>query len=67
MSRVYECVQWNEVTQSCDAALFIERASFYAALPTVEQAQQVGGLLFGSIVALAAMSLLFPSRSYSDD
>lgn len=67
MSRVYECVQWNETTQSCDLAAWVERASLIGALPTPEQAQVVGLAVFASIAIIAASSLLVPSRSTSDD
>lgn len=67
MPRVYECVQWNEATQSCDVAAWVERVSIVGMLPTVEQAQLVGSWIFGSLVLLASMSLLFPPRSNLDD
>lgn len=67
MPRVYECVQWNPDTQTCDVAAWVERASMVEALPTVAQAQQVGAAMFLAVCGVAALSLLVPSRSYSDD
>lgn len=67
MPLVYECVQWNEVSQSCDVAAWVERASVLDALPSIEQAQSVGAAIFLSLALIAAMSLLLPPRSISDD
>ncbi|MEZ0470078.1 hypothetical protein [Luteimonas salinilitoris] len=60
MPRVYQCIEWNDTTQQCDVAAWIEQASILDVLPTVEQANTVGGAFFASIVAIAALSLLIP-------
>lgn len=67
MPRVYQCIEWNESTRACDGAAWVETASIVDALPSVEQAQEVGLAVFASLVILASFSLLLPSRSNSDD
>lgn len=67
MARVYECVEWNPTTQACDAAAWVEQQSAPDWLPTVDQAQTVGGAVFVSLAMIAAMSLLLPSRSNNDE
>lgn len=65
--RVYQCIEWVEATGECAAAAWVEQASFLDALPTLEQANSVGGAMFLSLAAIAAMALLFPPRSVDDE
>ncbi|MCE7031357.1 hypothetical protein LY625_01730 [Lysobacter sp. GX 14042] len=67
MPRQYVCLEWNDTTQACEGAAWIEQQSAPDWLPTVEQAQTVGGAIFGSLALIAAMSLLLPNRSNNDD
>lgn len=60
--RIYQCIEWVEATQQCAAAAWIEQPSVLDVLPTLEQANSVGGAMFLSLAALAAMSLLMPPR-----
>lgn len=60
--RVYQCVEWIEATQECAAAAWVEQRSLVDLLPTLEQANSVGGTMFLSLAAIAAMSLLIPPR-----
>lgn len=66
-TRVYTCVQWDEIAQTCSAGAWIEQASILDALPTVDQANTVGMAIFGSLALIAAMSLLTPSRTGKDE
>jgi uncharacterized membrane protein YraQ (UPF0718 family) len=63
---VYTCIDWNEVTQTCDSATWLAHP-LASMLPTVEQAQSVGGQMIVAIAILAAMSLLLPPRERDDD
>lgn len=67
MSRVYTCVDFDTDTRTCNAAAWTEQASIVDALPTPEQAHGVGMVFFASLVLIAAMSLLLPSRGLSED
>lgn len=60
--RVYQCIEWIEATHDCAVAAWVEQPSFVDVLPTLEQANSVGGTMFLSLAALAAMSLLLPPR-----
>ena len=63
MPRVLQCLDYNEAAQTCAVEAWVEQpASFVHYLPTVDQAQTVGGAMFTAVVILAAMSLLFPSN-----
>lgn len=65
--RVYQCIEWSEATQQCVAAAWIEQGSIVDLLPTVDQAQTVGLAMFASLVIIASMSLLSPSRYQPED
>lgn len=60
--RVYQCIEWSEATQQCAVAAWVEQPSVVDVLPTLEQANSVGGAMFLSLAAIAAMSLLFPPK-----
>lgn len=67
MSRSYVCIEWNETTRQCEGAAWVEQASIADVLPTVEQAQAVGIVMFTTLVIIASMSLLSPSRYQPED
>ena len=67
MSRVYTCIDYDTSAGTCNAAAWIEQASILDALPTLEQAHGVGMAFFASLVVIAAMSLLLPSRGLSEE
>lgn len=53
----------NTETGVCTAEVWVDSPSWLDAAPTVDQAQGVGGVIFGSLVILAAMKrLLKPPR-----
>lgn len=61
MPRVLHCVEWNDATQTCATETWVEQgALFVNYLPTVDQAQAVGGAMFAACCVLAAMSLFLP-------
>jgi len=47
---------------TCQTTAWIEQSMVADMLPTVDQAHIVGGVFFGSLVVIAAMSLLLPPR-----
>ena len=67
MAVVQVCTQWDAQTQTCAAAQWQEIQTggvFGAALPTVEQAEQLGWTFFTSILLLAAFAkILVPSKT----
>ncbi|MGY0559491.1 hypothetical protein ACW7G2_02020 [Luteimonas sp. A277] len=65
--RVYQCIEWVEATHECAAAAWVEHASVLDALPTLEQANGVGGAMFLSLAVIAAMTLLSPPRSFDNE
>jgi hypothetical protein len=68
MPRVLQCTDWNETTQTCVTESWVlVDASVVSYLPTVEQAQTVGGAMFAACCVLAAMSLLLPSNETQGD
>ena len=68
MPRVLQCVEWNDVTQTCTTeAWVVAPADFVSYLPTVDQAQAVGGAMFAACCVLAAMSLFLPPQLKESD
>jgi hypothetical protein len=65
--RVYTCTEWSESAQQCVVAAWIEQPKFIDYLPNMEDAQSVGFHMFASLAILAAMALLLPPRSITDD
>ena len=64
MPRVLHCIEWDEATRTCTTEAWVEDAGFVQYLPTVDQAQAVGGTMFAALVIIAAMSLLLPPKDY---
>ena len=61
MPRVLHCIEWNDTTQTCTVeAWVVQDAGLVHYLPTVDQAQAVGGAMFAACCVLAAMSLFLP-------
>ena len=59
MPRVLTCTDFNESTQQCVTEAWVEQVSpFIAALPTVEQANEVGAVIFTSLLFLALVKNL---------
>jgi hypothetical protein len=52
---------------SCATSAYVEIPSWTDTLPTIEDAQSVGFHMFASLAILAAMALLLPPRSITDD
>jgi len=65
--RVLECVEWNDTTQTCAVEAWVEPASLVQFLPTIDQAQAVGGAMFAACCVLAAMSLFLPPQQKEID
>jgi len=66
MPRVLQCIEWNDAAQTCTTEAWVEQpASLVSMLPTVEQANAVGIVMFTSLVTLAAIKSMIvkpPSR-----
>ena len=61
MSKVLTCLDFDSTTQTCNAEAWVDQASIVDYLPTVEQANAVGVVMFSSLCILAAARrLLFP-------
>ncbi len=61
MARVLTCVTYHEATDQCTKEVWLEQSDWTHYLPSVEQANEVGALVFTSVMALAvAKRLLFP-------
>ena len=67
MSRVLACIQWDEVAQTCQQQAWIDLPntieSLMKMLPTVDQAQTVGAVYFGTIVLMAALGAILHPRN----
>ena len=65
MPRVLQCIEWNDATQQCTTEAWVDQPSFVSMLPTMEQANSVGAVIFASLITLAAFKSLIvkpPSR-----
>jgi hypothetical protein len=64
--RVLQCVEWDDVTETCVTEGWVLLSTFPDYMPTVEQAQTVGFAAFAGVVIVAAMSLLLPPREFDN-
>jgi hypothetical protein len=66
MARVLTCMDDPPAQDgTCATSAWVEQvpaSDWLDYMPTVQQAQDVGWALFGTLVVLAAMSLLLPQR-----
>lgn len=61
MSKVLTCLDFDSTTQTCISEAWVDQSSIVDYLPTVEQANTIGAVMFTSLMTLAAARrLLFP-------
>lgn len=65
---VLTCLQYDTASNVCVSEAWVEQpGSFIDYLPTVEEAHTVGGAMAITLITIAAMGLLLPSRSSNSD
>lgn len=66
MPRTLVCTEWDDVTQECVVEAWSVLPTWADMLPTLEQANLVGGSMVTAVALLMAMSLLLPPRDEDD-
>lgn len=66
--RVLTCTDYDETAQQCVTEAWVEQVSpFMAAMPTIEQANEVGAAIFTSLLFLAVVKhLTKPPREITE-
>lgn len=64
--RTLVCTEWDEVMQECVTESWTVLPTWADMLPTVEQANLVGGSMLTAVALVMAMGLLLPPRDDDD-